>query len=153
MNSASININARYYLAPFSNWSRGQSWDVIDRARELQFLPAIIFSNGTETECREWVLRNCEEPGEHTKGPWRYTRKYSITATLCEWPENEHGGKFASDMVAQVTERLDSDFAANAHLISTAPELLALLEQYHSSMPTNESGKLICQAKGWLIQE
>lgn len=148
MNSVAININARYRLEP-SKADPHAACDVIDRARELQFQPAIVFSNGSEQECRAWVLRNCEEPGEHTPGPWSYS-EFSCNTS------NKSVRCRCGEMIAMMytlanhscTEGKD---AANAHLMATAPKLLALLEQYHASMPTKESGKLICEARNWLI--
>jgi hypothetical protein len=111
--SGKIEINARYYLTRsyLASLTEEKAFDVIDRARELQFLPTVVFSNGNERECREWVERNCDEP-----------------VHVCQL----HGA---------------------IQLAITAPKLLALLEQYHQSFPTKESGKLIAEARGWTIQE
>lgn len=149
MNTAPININARYYLAPTpkklgDRSGDAQSFDVCDRTRELQFIPAVIFSNASEHECREWVLRNCEEPVEHTKGPWKRRFKGSCTIMGCK-------GRIIAPWSPDISDSRESD--ANAALISSSPKLLALLEQYHQSFPSKESGKLICEAKGWMIQE
>lgn len=150
MNSAAININSRYYLSPME--SNRKAFNVLDRARELQFLPAIIFCNGTEQECREWVLRNCEEPGEHTKGPWEIDTEMGTpwNVTACNGNVNI---ALVLAVSAEDRRNMAPIRAANAHLLKTAPALLALLEQYHRSMPTKDSGKLICEARGWLIQE
>lgn len=108
MKPETLNINARYYLAPSrAPMADETAFDVIDRALEYNHRPAVVFSNGTEEECREWVERNYETPSFE-----------------------------------------DSCF----FLITTAPKLLALLEQYHSAMPTKESGALIAEAKGWVIE-
>lgn len=129
-------INARYYMQ-----GAARSYDVIDRALELQFVPAIIFSNASEAECREWVLRNCEEPVEHTPGEWFKTR------TSNGWAISAPG-----ETIALTSGPADEITGANANLLVASPKLLALLEQYHQSFPGKESGKLICEAKGWTIE-
>lgn len=121
-----ISINARYSLEPTIT-PLGDGFDVIDKALVLQFKPAVVFSNGTEAECREWVERNCEEPKSHTKGSFEYF-KWLLS--------QEHEGAFPKQDLA---------------LAATAPKLLALVEQYHQSFPTKESGALIAEARGWTI--
>jgi hypothetical protein len=143
MKTETININARYYLQPILA-SVPNSYNVIDRALGYNHRPAVVFSNGTEKECREWVVRNCEEPVEHSPAPWK----------LGEQCRNErekgelHYPIFWEDCgcCAHVFRKND------AALISTAPKLLALLEQYHAAMPAKESGALIAEAKGWVIE-
>lgn len=136
-------INARYRLDPsIAPMADEKALDVIDRARELQFIPAVIFSNGTETECREWVLRNCEEPVEYTPGDWQVaywlgTINDGSHQALAVWPA-DIVEPFRGEPICLVSDSNteDAQDKANAALISTAPKLLALLEQYHSSMPT-----------------
>lgn len=161
MNTKTMNINARYYLRPVSEHDSFKvDFNVIDRARELQFLDGVIFSNGTEAGCREWVLRNCEEPREHTPGEWRADNKGNVSYAgledfLRSRPDaiviNVPAPPFALGQCGAIV--LGDKSKVDAALISTAPKLLALLEQYHQSFPSKESGKLICEAKSWTIQE
>lgn len=140
-------INARYRLeitrVPWTSPSPEPpqfNYDVIDKARELQFLDGVIFSNGTEQECRDWVLRNREEPGEHTKGDWQVIPGQDGTSWDVS-PLELSDGEQGYGMLLK----------PDACLIATSPRLLALLEQYHQIFPSKESGKLICQARGWEI--
>jgi hypothetical protein len=144
-----MNINARYYLARSkARDTDALSFDVIDRALELQFRPAVVFSNGTEQECREWVTRNCDEPGEHTPGDWKVEttetqigHAHKITPVFC-CLYVDHRNIAEKDAKTRTAK-------ADAQLMATAPKLLALLEQYHNCLPTKESGKLIAEARGW----
>lgn len=178
MNTKNIEINARYYLSHQGHRLQPNSFDVIDRALLLQFKPAVIFSNGTEAECRDWVLRNCEEPVEHTKGEWAirqandgqrfYIESDCDSRALQEWRKKHPGtDSFRGVSICHASVHyngsgekfgpliiLDKQEAeANAALLKTAPKLLALVEQYHQSFPSKDSGRLICEAKGWTIQE
>jgi hypothetical protein len=167
MNPKTININSRYYLTPvewqFPKPDDKKAFDVIDRALEYQFRPAVVFSNGTGKECRDWVLRNTDEPGEHSPGPWKWWDKnsgrpnnYDLTKLISGKTDQDHDGHtIFTNYGGEGDDALGTSprDRANAALLKTAPKLLALLEQYHSSMPTKESGKLICEARGWTIQE
>lgn len=141
MNTKTININVRYYLAPsrVAMADKTKDWDVIDRALEYHQKFATVFSNGTEAECREWVLRNCEEPVEHTKLPIKIVVRPELSWPLSFQAPN---GLFVGCC----------SNSADAALFVTSPKLLALLEQYHQSFPSKESGKLICEAKGWTTE-
>lgn len=145
-----IEINTRYYLNPANPAFQYEvTYDVIDRALEYNFKPAVVFSNGTEAECREWVLRNCEEPVEHTPEPWAMHYDNDVGAddeSFTQWFD-------AGPARIYFNQRHESVAKANAVLVITVPKLLALLEQYHDSFPTKESGKLIAEARGWTIQE
>lgn len=156
-----IEINSRYYLRPIFA-TRDKNFNVIDRARELRGDPnTCLFSNGSEAECREWVLRNCEEPVEHTPGPWKWwdrksgrPLKYDLAKLISGESDQSHNGETiftnygGAGICALGTGKREK---ANAALIKTAPKLLALLEQYHQSFPSKESGKLICEARNWTI--
>lgn len=153
MNSKTININARYYLEPTVTGPAG-TWNVVDRARQLRHdALTLIFCNGTDQECRDWITRNCDEPTEHAPGPFG---------------SHEHGpggqeqninpridiiaadGTIITDLTLSFTdEQHNAEQRANAALFMASADMLALLEQYHASMPTRESGALIAKARGW----
>lgn len=84
----------------------------------------------------EWVLRNCEEPVGHTGGRWEITPPASAFIRVIPGVVTY---EVASDLIGQnwvAQVILQSDAA----LIASAPKLLALLEQYHQSFPSKESG-------------
>lgn len=142
-----IEINARYYLLGHDG-----SYDVLDRALEFQMLPAMVFANGTEEECRDWVLRNTKEPQEHVqRQTWIhedriiYVLNETIGGLMNRWSVSIQAG-FTENGERPSADELDGIL----RLMATSPALLALLEQYHKSFPTKESGKLIAQAKGWI---
>lgn len=135
-----IQINARYSLRPSKAPGALQdAWDVYDKAK--QFTDSeIVFSNGTEAECRAFVDRDCPPVVEHTPGDWRICND----GPHCFHVEDEDGMS-----VCEIKLGPD-EYEANAALIKTSPKLLALLEEYHAMMPSEKAAKVIAEARGWV---
>lgn len=134
--ATTIDINARFYM---EQRCYGGRFLICDRMRRVKNgSDKIIFANGTEKECREYIKSNYTTPAAHAPGPFEATGNRIFDAR-----GYEVGIAYTSH------EQTEGSAEAHAALFAQSSALLKLLKQYHEAMPTKESGELILRAEGW----